>query len=183
MDTNNEPTKRVRSEKTDESSNQDIASNGDKNLLSAEKQSKANQVKKKLLKVTTGKNLEEMFQPIKVTLQQPNKLLNYEQFQSLQEKAHGSPNTQEIASEYTDNTISLISYMKELYPLLNDRYMKNRFTRISKKLNRIPETDLVSTLNSPYPTNAFKAKIPLEAMFQGENTKPLDSPAGKHHGY
>lgn len=90
MDTNNEPTKRVRSEKTDESSNQDIASNGDKNLLSAEKQSKANQVKKKLLKVTTGKNLEEMFQPIKVTLQQPNKLLNYEQFQSLQEKAHGS---------------------------------------------------------------------------------------------
>ncbi|XP_053988267.1 uncharacterized protein LOC128881344 isoform X1 [Hylaeus volcanicus] len=100
---------------------------------------------------TSGKSVEDMLQSIKHILETPGKMLNFNQFKSFIEKATGSPNTKEIASEYTEDAEVLATFMKELYPHLTERCIKNRFTRITRKLTKHTEIDLQTHSPAPSP--------------------------------
>lgn len=80
------------------------------------------------------KNLEEMLAPVESTLNDPNSFMDYLQMKSFIEKATGSPFSRVIALEYTKDIDGLITLMREIYPQLESRCLKNRFTRIMNKL-------------------------------------------------
>lgn len=62
-------------------------------------------------------------------------ILSFEQFKDFIENTHGSPNPINIALNYTSDLKSLIQMMDTLYPL-SPKNIKNRLTRIKKKLIR-----------------------------------------------
>ena len=83
-------------------------------------------------------NLENVLQPIKTTLDEPGKLLNYYQFKSFLEKSYEFPKTKEIAKEYSD-----------IYPKIADKGFKNRLTRTIRKLSKSDER---TSTGSPTPS-------------------------------
>lgn len=85
----------------------------------------------------TENNLEAHLQPIKEILSSTNNpyVLNYIQLKSFLEKTKGNPNVEEIALEYHENIPKIIECLREIYPHLNERSIKNRITRITKKLS------------------------------------------------
>lgn len=109
-------------------------------------------LKKKIILIdSTTKNLDTMLDPIKHMLNEPGKLLNYNQLKNFLEKTQGPTDTKETATEFVEDTNTLASFMYELYPHLKDRSIKNRFTRITRKLLKPPQFN-VST-DSPIPSS------------------------------
>lgn len=50
------------------------------------------------------------------------------------ENSFGAPDPSKIAKDYSPDTPAIIKMMTEIYPYLTERSIKNRFTRIIKKL-------------------------------------------------
>ena len=95
-------------------------------------------------------NLENVLQPIKTTLNEPGKLLNYYQFKSFLEKSYESPKTKEIAKEYSEDLESLKNFMlNDIYPKIADKGFKNRLTRTIRKLSKSDER---TSTGSPTPS-------------------------------
>lgn len=88
---------------------------------------------------STDDQLEQLILPLKEILSTESKTysLDYIQFKSFLEKTKGSSDINEIAREYTDNNDDIISILRNTYPLLKERSIKNRFTRLIKKLSPI----------------------------------------------
>ena len=84
-------------------------------------------------------SLEEMFQPTKENLNNnPSEYeVNLNQLKLLIEYCQGAQNISSIVKDYTDNTEGLIDTLENLYPLLNERTIKVRFTKIINKLKKI----------------------------------------------
>ena len=61
-------------------------------------------------------------------------VLEFEKFHEFLTKSHGSSNIVELAIEYTQDTRGLIQMIEFAYPLLNDKSLKAKCTRIKKKL-------------------------------------------------
>lgn len=108
-----------------------IDSNGNKNHLKIKKKVKRSKSNDKL-----AKTIDELLAPAKQEIENnPNSyLINYTQFKSFLENAFGSANPGEIAIEYTDNINDLVTMMRNIYPFLVERSIKNRFSRIINKL-------------------------------------------------
>lgn len=69
----------------------------------------------------------------------PNKyIISYEELTDLIDNAHGNKNKIALAQEYTPNIQQLIKTLNDLYPLLDDSNMKNRFTRLKNKISLTP---------------------------------------------
>lgn len=101
--------------------------------------------KKKVPRIQPKITIDELLSPIKDKLEESDMLLNYVQFKSLLENLHGAKNPIEIATQYTSDIQALVTLFKdELYPLLENRSMKHRFTRIVNKLS-VPSTQTVDT--------------------------------------
>lgn len=60
--------------------------------------------------------------------------LNYNEFKDFVDNANGSPDPLEISKDYTNETDKLLQMMESLYPLLQQRTMKHRMTRLIKKI-------------------------------------------------
>lgn len=65
--------------------------------------------------------------------------LNALQFQNLLEKSHGKENIQGIADEFETGNGEICEMIKKLYPIIPERGLKNRFTRIMNKLKSTDE--------------------------------------------
>ena len=81
-------------------------------------------------------NIEELLQPIKPLLEsQPEKFaLNFLQLQSFFENTIGINDISTIALQHTTNLEFLVETLRLLHPHFTDRGIKNRSTRIEKKL-------------------------------------------------
>lgn len=91
------------------------------------------------------KNIDEQLAPVKEKIEESSKLMNFEQLKGFLEDTYNSNNTFQISLNYTRETEKLIEQLRELYPFLEDRGMKSRFTRIMKKL----EKPLISETSRP----------------------------------
>lgn len=75
-----------------------------------------------------------MLQPSKCIFEDNQQILNYDQFKSLLENTFGVKDLIDIVENYTDNFPALINLMKLVYPLLQERCIKNRLHRLTKKI-------------------------------------------------
>nr|CAI5862416.1 unnamed protein product [Callosobruchus analis] len=67
--------------------------------------------------------------------------INCDQLKSILENAHGSQDIIEIVKEHTKDIKGLIESILLIYPHITDRAIKNRCTRLRKKLERYIEND------------------------------------------
>lgn len=81
-------------------------------------------------------DMDELLAPIKPLMSdKPEEFpLNFVQLCNFLERTQGSPNALEISKEYTENTNNLIDLLHQIYPNLKQSSIKNRITRIIKKL-------------------------------------------------
>nr|CAH7723180.1 unnamed protein product [Callosobruchus chinensis] len=63
-------------------------------------------------------------------------VINCDQLKSILENAHGNQNIIETVKEHTENIKGLIETILLIYPNITDRALKNRCTRLRKKLER-----------------------------------------------
>ncbi|CAH1963267.1 unnamed protein product, partial [Acanthoscelides obtectus] len=68
--------------------------------------------------------------------QMPALPLNSDQFKSLLENSHGTQDITNIIKDYTDDIKGLIEMILLVYPHITDKTVKNRCTRLRKKLER-----------------------------------------------
>lgn len=87
-------------------------------------------------------SMEELLSPIMpIMLNNPENFpLNFVQLCSFLEKSHGSSKVLEIAREYIEDTNSITALLHQIYPHLKQSSIKNRITRIIKKLQQINNT-------------------------------------------
>ncbi len=83
---------------------------------------------------STKKSIVEQLAPVKERIEGSNNVLTYDQLKDFLENTYGVSNPLQISLSYTKETGKLIEMLKEIYPLLSDRGIKSRFTRIMKKL-------------------------------------------------
>lgn len=81
------------------------------------------------------KDLETLLKPIKQKIvDDPKWPLDYNSFKSFIDKASSNPLAAQIAKEFVEETDSIAKMMRELYPSLEQRNIKNQFSRIIKKI-------------------------------------------------
>lgn len=104
--------------------------------------------KKKNKKLKSDKNsltpipsLDEQLEPIKdEMINNPEKyVLSYDNFKDFIENTRGNNDPKTTSMDYTEDTEKLSDNMEQLYKLLTNRSMKNRFTRIKTKLKLKPK--------------------------------------------
>lgn len=86
--------------------------------------------------LTVRERLEDQLGPVKGKLlsEADSYVLSYVQLESFIDRAKGHPNIAELSLEFTADTQALIKMLEDNYPLLSNRSIKNRFTRIIRKL-------------------------------------------------
>lgn len=79
---------------------------------------------------------EDLFGPLELEMNtNPNKyVLSYEQMKDLMENIKGSQESLNVAQEYTEDIDGLLTTMRQLYPLLEHKTIKSRFTRVMTKI-------------------------------------------------
>ena len=100
--------------------------------------------KKKLIK-SEEKSIDNLLEPIKAELDKPESLMDYLTFKSFLENVKDSKNTKAIAANYSNDLNKIADMSFNLYPLLTQRSIKSRFTRIRKKLTKTEEDGNIST--------------------------------------
>ena len=83
--------------------------------------------------------LEEMLAPAREIINKKNpshSQLNYSQIKSLLQDTFRSAHSLQIAKNYTDNILTLVQTLEEIYPHLNERSIKNRIHRLCKNLSK-----------------------------------------------
>lgn len=87
--------------------------------------------------LNTPSELDAILKDIRVEIENnpDNYILNYDNLKDLIENAHGHKNKAQLIYEYTPEPPKLQQMLKNLYPLLQDTKMKNRFTRLINKIN------------------------------------------------
>lgn len=100
---------------------------------------------KKKLKSTTESSskyntLEEIFES-----SPQNYAISYVNFKSFLDNCHGNSNPLTEARRYTHDIESILDTIHKVYSQLNDRTLRNRFTRLSKKIKRQLEEEGIET--------------------------------------
>lgn len=68
--------------------------------------------------------------------------LNLDQFKNFLQQTYGHPKTIELAKNFTEDIPALIKMLQNTYIHFNERSIKNRITRIIKRLqNPVPDFD------------------------------------------
>ncbi|CAH1110460.1 unnamed protein product [Psylliodes chrysocephalus] len=89
-------------------------------------------VPKKLKAMTPN---SQMLQPVKQYIDDHKEfILNFNQLANLLDNVHGSPDAIIVVNEYTTDYPSLITMLESIHPLLQDRTIKTRCTKLKKKL-------------------------------------------------
>lgn len=91
---------------------------------------------KKQRSLSPKTDINEQMEEIKIELDKNSDkyALNYDQLQDFIENAQGHKDIAALANEYTTDTDQLIKTLDKLYKILQNSKIKNRFTRIIKKL-------------------------------------------------
>lgn len=91
--------------------------------------------KKKACSNSNAVTMEEMLEPARDKLNDPNSFLNFSQLCCFLENTVGSQDPKLVALNYTEDIQKLVQFMKDdIYPLLTHRSLKSRITRISKNI-------------------------------------------------
>lgn len=108
-----------------------------------------NRAKKKLKSgnsETNDNNLQQLQLIKELIMKSPTEYsISYENFKSFFENSFGNPDPLSEARRYTNDVVSLLNTIKNLYSNLKDRTLRNRFTRISKKLKKQLEEEGIET--------------------------------------
>lgn len=88
-------------------------------------------------------DLDDKLQTIKNMIEQsPNEyVLNYSRFKSLLVESNNPATLTETIQNLSNDSDSLIKMIDNLYPHLNDRVVKAKFTKLKKKLLALPSSD------------------------------------------
>lgn len=87
---------------------------------------------------------EEIGKEINSTNEEKLYPLNLDQFSSLLDRTKGNQNIKQIVDEYTDKTEDLIRMCRDLHGKMNPQ-MKNKCTRLSKKLQQLRKNNKETT--------------------------------------
>ncbi|CAH1980095.1 unnamed protein product [Acanthoscelides obtectus] len=100
---------------------------------------------------------DQAYEPAKrfIDTNQDLLVLNSIQMKSLLENVHGTQNVISVVNEYTVDIKSLIETILLIYPHLSDRALKNRLTRLRKKLERHIENDNIDSETSSVDSSFF----------------------------
>lgn len=71
-----------------------------------------------------------------ITRNQTKYVLTYPQLIDFLENSTGHKDVVSLSEEYTTNTVELITMLQNIHSLTNDRSIKNRLTRLIKKLQK-----------------------------------------------
>ena len=130
-----------------ESSLESLAAEPYTNVTDNANQSKKTKQKQKKIKrsFTPCKNqdLDDILKNIKEKIESPDCSypLNYIKFKSFLDKAFSSPDTVEIANEYSSSIAEISNMMRDLYNDIPNKGIKSRFTKIIKKIElALPQT-------------------------------------------
>ena len=118
-----------------------------------QKKSKTNREEKK--------SLDEMLNPLKNYLEEPESPMNYESFKSFIQKIKKFRQAKEVALEFNNDVKIISELLFNLYPKLESRSMKSRFIKIRNSLDKkdyenlesneedysSPESDMSSSYN------------------------------------
>lgn len=90
---------------------------------------------------TNSDLMDSQLSPIKPILTGKDNpyILDYLQLKCLLDSFQNSPNIIPVTLEYTSNTQEIIRLLKDTYPLLNDRSIKIKFTKLHKILQQYVE--------------------------------------------
>lgn len=84
---------------------------------------------------TDHKTIDLALKPVKHFFKYPDiYIIKFEQYKELLTKAKGNPDIVQLAQSYTNDLTSLIKMLRETYPSLSNRSIKNRISRIINKL-------------------------------------------------
>lgn len=136
------PSLNKRSLPSESSSQQDLClsntfTNAEPNLKHPKKKKKKTKTEEVISHETLPlKSVDELIAPTKNEIEsnQHKFPLTYLQFKSFLEKSFGASDPVQIAKEYSNDIEGIILMMNDTYPALTERSIKNRFTRIIKKL-------------------------------------------------
>lgn len=86
---------------------------------------------------------EEALKPVEVLINSgnPSFVLTFQQLIHFLEIVHGSPDKLSTARQYTDNVPKLLEMLSEIYPHLQLKGIKSRFTRIQKSITKQLENE------------------------------------------
>lgn len=95
-------------------------------------------------------DLDKFLLPLKEILSSPNNpyVLDYLQLKCLLDRTKGVSKIAPIVSEFTTDFPAVISLLTNTYPLLTERFLKTRFTKIKRKLENEHDQDVSFTSNS-----------------------------------
>lgn len=96
-------------------------------------------------------SIDEHLSPIKPLLDKnpDSYILDYDQLLSFLENVYGSSDPISVAKQYTDDINELLIMLENIYPLLEHRSIKNRITRMQKKIRKqIQDTQNVAPHSS-----------------------------------
>lgn len=89
-------------------------------------------------KFRSDKSNTELLTPAKAIIENLSPpVLNFEQTVALFDNIHGSPDPISIVKEYTNNFLGLLNLLESIYPLLSERSIKARCTKLKKKLTNL----------------------------------------------
>lgn len=83
-------------------------------------------------------NIKELLNPLSEMISEasPPYVLNLQQLEDFLENVSGSPDPLSVAQYYTNDTTELLRLLHDIYPKTDNRCLKNRLTRIQKKIKR-----------------------------------------------
>lgn len=133
-----------------------LPTNKAKNVTTSDERTnhKKKKIKKDLLEESLEKTLDEQLLPIKEFLSSSNNLfpLDYIRFKNLLERTKGVNKITDIVSDFSTDFSGLIGLFTTVYPLLKDRAIKTRVTKIKKKLQSALSME-IDTENSTAPSD------------------------------
>lgn len=122
---------------SDVSSNtQEDNSEDEVHLVDTKSTNKLKQPRKKPKRTESSQPIEELLQPVKGVMESSpaDYVLDFVQLKSFFENTWGATDILHVAKDYTNNIERLIETLRKLYPHYKDRSIKNRSSRIEKKL-------------------------------------------------
>lgn len=116
-----------------------VTENTESNMNTSTSTSKLN---KKKTKLASSIDINLFPESVKEHVINTGYPLNLEQFKNFLQQTYGHPKTMELAKNFTEDIPALIKMLQNTYIHFNERSIKNRITRIIKRLqNPVPDFD------------------------------------------
>ncbi|KAG5892997.1 hypothetical protein JTB14_037190 [Gonioctena quinquepunctata] len=92
--------------------------------------------------------MDELLGPIEPMFEDQSQqyVLTYEELKNFFENIHGSVDPLSVAKSYTSDITGLLNLLHKIYPLLTERKIKTRCTKVQNKIRKQLQLELISDI-------------------------------------